>query len=117
MIRRDGDYQVDIRTEMRGGSGDVRIEHLWDEKNELKGRTRLCARITLQPGCSIGFHRHEDEEEVFYIIEGQAEADDNGESVILNAGDTILTADGAGHAIKCVSEKPLVMAAFIASYK
>ncbi len=116
MIRRKNEYTVDIREEMRGGNGKVKIEHLWDEKNELKGKTRLMAKITLEPGCGIGFHNHDDEEEIFYIIKGTAQAEDNGETVILNAGDTILTGNGAGHSIKCISDKAVEMTAVIVSY-
>jgi len=116
MIRRKNEYTVDIRKAMRGGDGKVKIEHLWDETNELKAKTRLMAKITLEPGCGIGFHSHDNEEEIFYIIKGTAEASDNGEAVILNAGDTILTGNGAGHSIKCVGDKPVEMTAVIVSY-
>jgi quercetin dioxygenase-like cupin family protein len=116
MIRRKNEYTVDIREKMRGGDGKVKIEHLWDETNELKSKTRLMAKITLEPGCGIGFHNHDDEEEIFYIIRGTAQAEDNGQTVILNAGDTILTGNGAGHSIKCVGDKAVEMTAVIVSY-
>ncbi len=115
MIRRKNQYKVDIREEMRGGDGKVKIEHLWDEENELKSKTRLMAKITLEPGCGIGFHSHDGEEEIFYIIKGTVQADDNGETVILNAGDTILTGNGAGHSIKCICDKAVEMTAVIVS--
>lgn len=116
MIRRKDEYKVDIREEMRGGNGKVKIEHLWDADNELKACTRLMAKITLEPGCSIGFHTHDNEEEVFYIIKGTAEADDNGKIEVLNPGDTILTGNGAGHSMKCISEEALEMTAVIVTY-
>jgi mannose-6-phosphate isomerase-like protein (cupin superfamily) len=117
MIRRAGSYEVDIRKEMRGGDGQVKIEHFWDEANELKADTRLFAKLTLEPGCGIGFHNHYDEEEVFVIIKGTAEVDDNGEKAVLNAGDTILTGNGAGHSIKCISDEALEVLAVISTYK
>jgi quercetin dioxygenase-like cupin family protein len=116
MIKRNGTYQVDIRKEMRGGNGEIKIEHLWDCATELKANNRLFARLTLQPGCGIGFHNHDNEEEVFYITQGVAEADDNGTTITLNPGDTILTGDGAGHSIKCVSDEPLEIIAVISCY-
>ncbi|MDD5697974.1 MAG: cupin domain-containing protein [Victivallaceae bacterium] len=116
MIRRKNEYTVDIREEMRGGDGKVKIEHLWDEKHELRAPTRLMAKITLEPGCGIGFHRHENEEEIFYILKGTAQADDDGKTVILNAGDTILTGNGAGHSIKCLGDEAVEMTAVIVSY-
>lgn len=116
MIRRKNEYTVDIREEMRGGEGKVKIEHLWDEKNELKSKIRLMAKITLEPGCGIGLHSHDGEEEIFYIIKGTAQAEDDGKTAILNPGDTILTGNGAKHSIKCAGDKPVEMTAFIVSY-
>lgn len=116
MIKKNGQYQIDIRKEMRGGTGEVKIEHLWQPKEELKSKTRMCARLTLAPGCSIGFHAHDQEEEVFYLVQGNAEADDNGSTVTLAAGDTILTGGGAGHAIKNIGSNDLVIVAMIACY-
>jgi len=116
MIRRNGQYQIDIRKEMRGGNGEVKIEHLWKPKEEMKSHTRMCARLTLAPGCSIGFHAHDQEEEIFYIAQGEAEADDNGSKAVLNAGDTILTGNGAGHAVKNIGKNDLVLIAMIGCY-
>jgi mannose-6-phosphate isomerase-like protein (cupin superfamily) len=116
MIRKNDEYKVDCRQNMRGGDGEVKIEHLWDCEQELKANNRLFARMTFQPGSGIGFHNHDNEEEVFVIIKGQAEADDNGVKVILNPGDSILTADGAGHSIKCIGDEPLELLAVISCY-
>ena len=112
MVHRQNDYRPDIRDAMRGGSGSVKIEHLW-EQEELNSPTRMFSRITLAPGCSIGFHRHENEEEIFYIISGKAVADDNGEEVTLAPGDTILTGNGDGHSIANAGNTPLEMLAVI----
>ena len=116
MIKRDGQYQIDIRKEMRGGSGEVKIEHLWMPKDEMKSHTRMCARLTLAPGCSIGFHAHDNEEEIFYLAQGEAEADDNGITVNLKTGDTILTGGGAGHAVRNIGSDDLILIAMIACY-
>ncbi len=116
MIRKNGEYKVDLRKEMRGGNGEVKIEHLWDAASELKADNRLWARLTLAPSCSIGFHNHDKEEEVFYIVSGNAEADDNGTPAKLSTGDTILTGNGAGHAIKNIGEDDLVIIAVISNY-
>ena len=116
MIRKNGEYTVDIRENMRDGEGKVKIEKLWIPGEDLKANNRLFAKLTLESGCSIGFHQHDDEEEVFVILAGKAEADDNGKTVILEAGDTILTGDGDGHAIKCVSNENLEILAVISGY-
>lgn len=113
MIKRDGGYSSETRSAMRGGEGEVFIERLWEPGVEMKSGNRLFARMRLDPGASVGFHRHEGEEEVFYILRGEVEADDDGEIVRLKAGDTILTGGGAGHSVKSVGDEPLEMIAVI----
>jgi len=115
MIRRKDSYQVDIREAMRGGSGKVKIEHFWDQ-TQLRGKTRLCAKLTLEPGSSIGFHEHHDEEEVFIVIRGQAQILDGTQQQLVNVGDSILTGGGAGHAVEAVGDEPLEMIAVIVQY-
>jgi mannose-6-phosphate isomerase-like protein (cupin superfamily) len=116
MIKRNGEFEVILKKNMRDGEGEVRIEKLWNEETELKANNRLFAKLILPPGTSIGFHRHENEEEVFVVLKGQAEMDDNGKKEILNPGDTILTADGAGHSVKSVGDTDLEMMAVISCY-
>jgi len=99
MVKRSSSYETQINENMRGGDGSVKIEHLLTA-DELNNKGRLCAKITLEPGCSIGFHVHENEMESFHIISGEAEYDDNGETVTLHPGDTTHTSAGEGHAIK-----------------
>lgn len=115
MIRKKGTYETDVRENMRGGAGAVRIEHFW-KKDELQSRVRLCARLVLQPGCSIGFHEHADEEEVFIVAGGCGRVMDAGEPVLVEEGDTILTGNGAGHAVEAIGDTPLILIAVIAQY-
>ena len=116
MIKRKEQFKIDVRENMRGGEGSVRIEKLWEPQEEMKANNRLFARLALEPGSGIGFHNHENEEEVFVVLKGKAEADDNGEMVELNAGDTILTGDGAGHSIKNIGDETLEILAVISCY-
>ena len=61
-------------------------------------------------------NNHENEDEIFVIVKGQAEADDNGTLSILNAGDTLLTGNGAGHSIRNIGEEDLELVAVISTY-
>ncbi len=115
MIRRENEYSLTTCENMRGGDGEIKIEHYWG-KDELLAKTRLFAKLTIQPGDSIGNHSHDNEEEVFVILQGKAEMSDNGQLVILNPGDTILTANGAAHSVKSIGDIPLEMMAVIVTY-
>ena len=112
MIKRKASMETDIRERMREGSGEVEIQHIF-KKEELKGKTRLVARLTLRQGCSIGTHAHEKEEEIFYVLKGEGVATENGETFILKEGDAMVTGNGASHAIENQSERPLELFAAI----
>ena len=112
MIKRNSSYEVKINENMRGGVGSVKIEQLLTP-DELNNKGRLFAKITLEPGCSIGFHVHENEMESFTILCGEAEYDDNGEAIKLYPGDTSYTPAGDGHAIKNTGDTMLEFIALI----
>jgi len=112
MIKRNADYETQINENMRGGEGSVKLEHLLNA-DELNNKGRLFARITIEPGCSVGHHVHDGEMESYYIVSGEAEYDDNGETVKLSAGDTTHTPSGEGHGIKNSGTEPLEFIALI----
>ena len=112
MVRKGIDMEKEVRERMRDGKGTVEIAHIF-KQDELKGRARLVAKVTLPPGSSIGFHRHEDEEEIFYILRGRGLVDDNGTMRTVEPGDAVLTGGGSGHSIENVGEDPLEMIAVI----
>jgi len=112
MVKRKGSYTVQKNENMRGGDGIVVIEHLLTGE-ELYEKGRLYAKITLEPGCSIGHHVHEGEMESYHIICGEAKVSDNGEIVTVNAGDTVLTVCGEGHLIKNIGNTALEFIALI----
>ena len=116
MIRSRNDFFIEERFEMRGGNGKVRIEHMFKPQDELKSANRLCARLVLEPQVSIGFHRHKNEEELFVIVQGTAEIDDNGTIRTVHAGDAILTGGGAGHAVKNIGSDALEIIAVISRF-
>ena len=112
MVKRNNSYEVQVAENMRGGVGAVKIEH-WLNAEEMNNKGRLFAKIYLEPGCSIGFHVHENEMESYTIISGEAEYDDNGESVKLFPGDTTHTPAGEGHAVKNIGNTTLELIALI----
>ncbi len=98
MIKRNSEMTSSIRENMRGGDGSVKITDILNS-GEYKGKARLLGVITLEPGCSIGNHMHENEEEVFYIIKGTATYDDNGKTEKLYEGDSCICLGGENHSI------------------
>lgn len=99
MVRRKEDCRIEYREHMRDGDGTVQLTGLIEGPGELNGKGRLFSKITLQPGCSIGFHVHDTDAELFYILTGTAEYNDNGNSVTVSAGDVTICPTGTGHGI------------------
>ena len=62
---------------MAGGQGHVLIKRLLNEK-QLNGKCGLYAEVTLEPGCSLGYHEHHNESETYYILSGKGIYSDNG---------------------------------------
>jgi mannose-6-phosphate isomerase-like protein (cupin superfamily) len=115
LIRASNEMTVELRENMRGGKGTITIKHLFKQE-ELTGKARLVAEVTIPAGGSIGFHNHDQEEEIFYIISGQGRVVDQGETRDVAPGDAILTGGGKGHAVENIGAEPLVMVAVILPY-
>lgn len=114
MIRKAEECQVELREAMRGGPGTVRLT-AFVNKEELHNKGRLFSRITLESGCGIGYHVHEGESEIFYIIQGTALYNDNGTEREVSAGDVTICPPGEGHAITNRGDVTVELAALIIS--
>ena len=112
MIRKANECPVEHREQMRGGPGTVHITNFVN-KEELYNKGRLFGKITLEPGCGIGFHIHENEEEIFNIIKGTAVYNDNGTEVTVTAGDVTICGAGTGHGITNKSDETVELTALI----
>ena len=114
MIRRAKELKITENVNMRGGDGSVIMETLLDQdKDELYGKGRLFARVTVNKGCSVGYHVHEGEMESLFILSGKGTYNDNGTEVTVLPGDVVLTQDGQSHGIKNEQDEPLVFVALI----
>lgn len=97
---------------MCGGKGHVIIEHILGEK-ELNNKCRLYAKVTIEPGCSLGYHVHNNESETYYILEGEGNYNDNGTVRKVKKGDITFTGDSCGHGLENSGDSNLVFMALI----
>ena len=74
---------------------------------------RLYAQVTIEKGCSLGYHEHHGETETYYILSGEGEYDDNGVKRPVKAGDITITPDGKGHGLTNTGDTDLVFMALI----
>lgn len=80
--------KTDICANRFGGNGDVIIEHYLDE-SMLNDSVVMYAKVTLKPGCSLGYHIHDGNSETIVVLQGTAEYNDNGKAITLHAGDKV----------------------------
>ena len=112
MIRKAADCKKMYNEKMRGGNGTVEITS-FATPEELNNKGRLFANITLNPGCSIGYHVHEGDAELFYILKGTAEYSDNGTIKQVSAGDVTICPAGTGHGIANRTDEVVELVAVI----
>lgn len=115
MITRTGEMETENRMNMRGGNGCVKIEH-WFKPEAFGAKIRLCARMTLEPGASIGNHTHETEDEIYLVLSGSGRILENGVWTPVQTGDAILTGKGGSHSVENNGAETLVIAAVIILY-
>jgi len=99
---------------VREGKGLIHIKELTD-KAGLYNHGRLFAHITVNPGCSIGYHDHQHETEFYYIIKGEAVFNDDGKEVLVRTGDICATGYGASHGLENRTDAPVELIALIVS--
>ncbi|HOV69232.1 MAG TPA: cupin domain-containing protein [Clostridia bacterium] len=112
MIIRAENVKKEVRKQMRGGLGEAHFSHLLAD-GDKPAKCRLFSLITLESGSSIGTHMHENETEIFHMLEGTAEYNDNGVSSTVSAGDTTVTKPNESHGIANNGPDKLVFMAVI----
>jgi mannose-6-phosphate isomerase-like protein (cupin superfamily) len=114
MVIHRNEMKVEEKERMRDGEGVTHFTYLLDGSTEKNAR--MFAEITLKPGSSIGYHKHDSETEYYFILSGTGTVDDNGKEVQVKQGDSIITGNGAAHSIKNTGSVPLVFHAVIVTY-
>lgn len=112
MVTKANQIPTSVKAALMGGKGEAHYKHLGSIE-QLGGISRLFSTITLEPGSSIGDHRHVDEYEFYYILSGTALYNDNGTPCQIIAGDVTFCPNGETHGIENNSNEPVVMVAFI----
>lgn len=111
MVRRE--YNEKSFTNARGGKGIYSMQQILLPE-EMLGHGRLFARAAFPPNSSIGWHKHIDEIEVYYILSGEAlYTDEDGSKTVLKAGDTAVVGVGKCHAMENLSDDTPLEAIFL----
>ena len=91
---------------LRGGNGILHATEL-AVAEECHGHVTQFRRMVMDPGCSIGYHTHDENTEIYYILSGNPTGNDNGEEVQMGPGSVMVTGNGAGHALENRTNEPV----------
>ena len=112
MVRTKQEQAIEFKC-IRGGNGETEMRKILNNPEELYGKGRMFNHMILAPGRSIGEHRHEGDNEIFYFLKGSAVYNDNGNPVRVFPGDTAICSSGECHSLVNDGDEPLEYIALI----
>ncbi|WP_297487403.1 cupin domain-containing protein [uncultured Cetobacterium sp.] len=112
MIKTKNDLKSITVNGLREGIGIINITHLLSLE-ELKNKGKLFGKLELEINSSIGFHKHIDDFEVYYILKGKGLVKDNKANYIVEEGDVIYTTSGESHSLTNIGENKLELLAVV----
>ena len=114
MIRRSNERVVEKPQRKFGAPGFITVRNLINDPAELNGNGRVFAHTTVLPGNGIGFHVHVGDGEIYYVVSGKGEYNDNNETAaVVEAGDVTFCPPGQGHGVLCLGDEPLELITLI----
>ena len=112
MIITTENAQKTVNEKFRGGEGVLHgIQFINPGSRPNPTRVAIAAVSTLPKGSSIGFHAHETNEEIFFILDGQGVwTEGDGSEHVVAKGDFAMCQQGGKHGIGNREDAPLVFA-------
>ena len=97
-VRRN-DERIVARASLFNGPGEAEMHKILNTPEVMFGKGRLFNHVFLEPGAAVGWHVHHGDGEIYYILKGEGEYNDNGTLVKVHAGDVTCVGDGEGHSL------------------
>lgn len=104
--------KIEILTNTAGEKDTVIFESA-NTPDELLNKCSLFGRMTLKPGCRVGYHLHKGDIESYYIISGKGMYTCENEKMVVEGGDMAYCANGQSHDLINIGEEDLVVMALI----
>ncbi len=83
---------------LHGGANSILFKSLWD-RNDFETPFAFVHSAILPPGGGIGYHRHDDNEEIFITVDNAAQFSHNGRTATVEGGAAVPVRSGEIHAI------------------
>ncbi|HBU11608.1 MAG TPA: hypothetical protein DEB31_02405 [Clostridiales bacterium] len=110
MVRKS--YETKDDKDLAGGVGAAKLEY-WTADGENPPNVDMMCRITLNPGATVGVHKHEGEAEIYHVISGIGLYNDNGTDVEVEQGNVLICYNGQTHGLVNTADMPFVFDAII----
>lgn len=104
------------KKEAAGGKGTLSGAYAFTRDKATKDQAiKEISWLTLQPGDSIGYHKHVTNEDTYIIVSGQGVfKDKDGKDYPVKAGDVTIVRKGESHGLANTGKEPLVFVDVIA---
>ena len=96
-----------------GGRGPVDFLYLAEGQLLGEHKVRAFNLVTIHPGSEIGYHTHEGESELSYILDGEASIRTENGIQIAGKGDLAFCPSGSAHSIANHGDTPLQIMALV----
>ncbi len=106
-LRRSSDTQRLPLSKCHDGVGDLQWTEVLNYSADREKRLNFFHDDILKPGVSIGIHRHEDDEEYYYIISGKGIMTLDGEEFEVGPGDITAVYPGGCHCLRNHTDRDL----------
>ena len=115
MLFKSNELERVVTEKPRGGTGEMECLFAFQMGKAPEGTAfQMAASQTLMPGSSLGYHRHEDNEELYVVLSGEGTFYDNDEKGLpVGPGDITLTRKGESHGLANTGSVPLIFLAAI----
>lgn len=116
-VYRNANLQTWNRDSLGGGQGTVFGQFAFTRNDAQPDWVmKEVGWMTLEPGCSIGLHRHDSNEDAYIIVSGTGVfIDSEGRETPVERGDATIARNGDSHALKNTGSEPLVFIGVIAA--
>jgi mannose-6-phosphate isomerase-like protein (cupin superfamily) len=106
-------YQIVQMNQMGGnGNGAATMQH-WLTGEDLVPNLNMAGTLRLPPGGTVSDHVHQGEAEIYRILAGKGDYNDNGTRIHVKEDDVLVCHDGETHGLINTGEEDLVFDAVI----
>ncbi len=111
MLRRQSDMKLGVLADCHDGRGNVHCRTVLGRDDSGLG-VRFMHDDVIEPGASIGEHRHQHDEEVYFVVEGRGTMLLDGQRFPIGPGDVSVVRPGHSHGLVNSPDSPMRLIVF-----